>query len=502
MKKFESKQKKQNKRILLPVLVIIAFLFTGAGCFNQAPKSTPIILKVWNLYDDETVFQDAIRKFQEVYPHITIQYTKKDLEANNASGESGYESALVNALAEGSGPDIFTFNNTWQPKYKKKLIQAPDPLFSGKTDFAFTLNNNAKAQEKLYAYTDNEGKALANGKSFVKYPDNNKSEKKRLFPTINSLFVDAVSKDLVDEDGIWGVALSVDSLAMYYNKDLLNSAGVPYPPKDWTDFQAAVKKITKTSQGVITQSGAAIGTSNNVAHSADLLSLLIMQQCGARECMVNIDKTAATFNDPIDINGTKFIPGQTALEFYTGFANQSKSNYSWSVDIFKNDNLGNALDAFAAGKVGMLFDYYSADADIQSKNANLNYGIAAMPQQNTNVKVNYSNYWALGVSKNSQYPLESWAFLDFLSQEEYAKAYLKATGKPTSERKLLTEYTSEQPAKIFADQALTARNWYKIDALKTDSIFNKMINDVVANNIPVADAAKTGAMEVNALMEK
>ena len=59
--------------------------------------------------------------------------------------------------------------------------------------------------------------------------------------------------------------------------------------------------------------------------------------------------------------------GYEALEFCTSFSNISKSTYTWNPDIFNIEGYTDALEAFAAGKVGMMFDYYSSIQEIESK---------------------------------------------------------------------------------------------------------------------------------------
>jgi len=66
-------------------------------------------------------------------------------------------------------------------------------------------------------------------------------------------------------------------MALFYNKDLLDQAGVPEPPKNWEDFQKAVKKLTKFDKksGKILQSGTSLGTGNNIAGFEDLLYIFV-----------------------------------------------------------------------------------------------------------------------------------------------------------------------------------------------------------------------------------
>src|SRR5207253_1111406 len=101
--------------------------------------------------------------YQALHPNVQIQYTEQDI--------ASYESDLIDALASGQGPDIFSINNSWLPKYIDKIAAAPD---------------------KTFTYKD--------------YRDT---------------FVDTAVQDFTKDNKIYGTALSVDSLALYYNKDIL-----------------------------------------------------------------------------------------------------------------------------------------------------------------------------------------------------------------------------------------------------------------------------------------
>ena len=48
------------------------------------------------------------------------------------------------------------------------------------------------------------------------------------------------------EQRIMAVPVSVDTLAMYVNKDLLNTAGIPTVPSEWSAFQQAYSETRET----------------------------------------------------------------------------------------------------------------------------------------------------------------------------------------------------------------------------------------------------------------
>jgi len=61
--------------------------------------------------------------------------------------------------------------------------------------------------------------------------------------------VPAVAKAGTYKGKLYGVAPVINSIALYYNTDMLKAAGIT-PPKTWDELQAAAQKLTDSSKGV------------------------------------------------------------------------------------------------------------------------------------------------------------------------------------------------------------------------------------------------------------
>ena len=59
-------------------------------------------------------------------------------------------------------------------------------------------------------------------------------------------FIDGAKTAATVDGKVYGVPALIDNLAIIYNKDLFDAAGVDYPTADWTwdDFRAAAKALT------------------------------------------------------------------------------------------------------------------------------------------------------------------------------------------------------------------------------------------------------------------
>ncbi len=417
-------------------VVVVALIVAVINPFKTVvpPAAT---LEFWSVFDESDVYQPLIRKYQELYPHVTVNYYKKNIDS--------YEAELVDALAAGRGPDLFSIHNTWLPKHKDKLVPAPDSLI--------------------------------------------------LPARFNEIFVEVAGKDLVDGGKIYALPLTVDSLALFYNRDLLNSAGISNPPQTWAEFNSAVEKMTKIdAQNNILQAGAAIGTAKNINRSTDILMALMLQS-GAK--MVNDDRTEASFGQSIYSGNTYFNPGQQALIFYTNFANPALKVYAW------NARQHYSVDAFVEGRAAMMFNYAYNVPLIRARAPHLNFSVAALPQISLiSNKLTLANYWAQAVSRNSTNWVEAWKFLAWLASQDNSREYLAATGKPAARRDLVEEQKSDPNLNIFAQQSLYASSWWEVDNVAIEKVFAEMIEAVVAGQATASDALNRANTQATELTRK
>lgn len=420
---------------IVVVLIVVIGFFIYAGLSKKPPEK--ITLQLWGTFDDGSYYKDAIDGFKTLYPNVTIVYRQVPF--------SEYESGLVDAFSTGTGPDIFMIHNTWLPKEYKRMQPLPEtktPLFT--------------------------------------------------FKQFQETFTDVAVNDLTANQTIFAMPLYTDTLALYYNKDMFNTAGITTPPTTWEQLVSEIPALTRIdARGNITQSAIALGTSKNINRAPDILSLLMLQS-GAR--MSDDSNTAATFADPV--NG--FKAGEQAMQFYTDFANPAKPDrYTW------NDAQDYSIDAFANSKVAMMLNYSHHLNTLHDKSLRLNFGVAPMPQPAAaTTRVDYANYWALAVAKQSQHPIEAWQFLIYLTSTDAAISYVNTSQRPPATRALIDKLRTNPEYGVFAPQALTARSWYEIDNTVIDTLFTKMIDDVNFNRATIKDALQSAQSQINVLMRK
>lgn len=420
-----AKDKKYTFRFGLLFLLAAAFMLIGLGCKGgdkaAREKAKDIKLTYWTVQANKAALQDLANKYQREHPNVKISIKTVNPDK--------YEQALLEAWADDKGPDIFSLNNLWVRKYLSKI--EPMPVA---TNLPYKIITGTIKKEEKWILRKRNG--------FTPQ-------------TYQSSFVPQAAADAIIKGKIYGVPLAFDSLVLYYNRDIFNIYNIINAPKTWIPFTESVKTITTLDQNEqLVQSAVAMGTADNVNYSVDIASLIMMQN-GTK--MTDLNSNRVTFNQPLVKAGQKVEPAVQALLFYTDFANFAKEAYTW------NKNMDNSLQAFLKGETAMYFGYARDRQKIKAKAPGLNFGIAPFPQiDGSPVKVNFTNYWLETVSKKSKNTEWAWDFLIFAAGQKNSEAYVNKANLPTARLDLLEKQIKKNPdLKIFNEQALTSKSWYR-----------------------------------------
>jgi multiple sugar transport system substrate-binding protein len=272
-------------------------------------------------------------------------------------------------------------------------------------------------------------------------------------PQLDREFVRAVKDDVVMDNEVYGLPLSLDTMAVFYNKDILDRASIAEVPKNWKELQEAVKKITKLDKaGKILQAGVALGTSNNIAGYDDILASMF-EQSG----LPFVDKITGRprFQATIGATSEDQPPAMSVMDFYTDFSNPASEFYSW------NKDQPPALDSFANGSLAFFFGYSYHTAAIKARAPQLNFGVVPLFQFNPENPTNVANYWVQAVTKKSKNQEAAWGLIDFLAHSPATKTYLDKTNRPTALRTYISSQRENTELEPFVSQVLVAKSWYR-----------------------------------------
>jgi len=192
--------------------------------FQTPEQPDSITLKYWGLWEPENIISQIIEDYQTANSHITIQYTRQS--------PKDYRERLQSALAEGDGPDIFRWHNTWLPMLKTDLSPVPDSVYSA-SDFA-------------------------------------------------TYFYPIVKQNVFATNQYYGIPLEFDALALYVNEDIFAADSTLKVPTTWDNLRKTAFKLKQIDPNTkeLIRGGVALGTTSNIDHFSDILGLMILQNGG------------------------------------------------------------------------------------------------------------------------------------------------------------------------------------------------------------------------------
>lgn len=405
--------------------VLVFSIAIGGGNTNTIGS-----VKIWGTLD-QGAFSVVIRQASETYPELSqVTYEQKDATT--------FESELTNALASGTGPDLFLLRQDYALKNAGKTVVIPLSVLS-------------EAQ-------------------------------------FRNTFIEAANPFLAQE-GVIAVPAFADPLILYWNKDMLATAGYAQAPKYWDELYGIAQKASKKDEsGAITKSAIALGEYKNITNAKDILATLILQAGG--------DITA------YDASG-RLIPALTpraggastqatvsAMRFYTEFADPSKNQYSWNRSMLESQKV------FAAGDVALYIGYASEAPLITRINPNLNFGLAPIPQiRSASNAVNTAHVWGLAASRAGKNPNGAITVAFLLVSADTGTALSTALGIPSARRDVLNK-PAQGNDDFFNKQAILAHSWLDPDPEKTGELFRAMIENTTSGALLVAEAVQRADQEL------
>jgi hypothetical protein len=235
----------------------------------------------------------------------------------------------------------------------------------------------------------------------------------------------------------------------------------------------------------------ALGQYDNVNHSKDILSMLLLQSGN------NImERTSTgydlTINDSIASGSNPF---EQIVNFFLEFSNPSNEVYSW------NRSLPNSLDMFAGGKLAFYIGYASELFEIETINPNLSFNVTTVPQtKGTDMKRTYSQMYTVVVNKNSKNLNSAFGLASLVAAPEFLQELAVITSLPTANRSLLNTRPTEPYLSTFFDATIVSRSWLDPDRDVTNSVFKELIENSLSNKLSVREAIVKAYDQINLIV--
>lgn len=401
-------------------LLLVFVIFLIAKAVLNGGSSTQATITYWGLWENDSTMQQTLDDFHKLYPNITVKYEMQD--------KNNYKQRLITRVTtRGSSdvPDVFEFHNSWTTSLQKQNVLAPLPVsVISKQDF-----------EKEY------------------YP--------------------VASKDLIlTNGGLYGIPAEIDDLGLFVNNDLFKQVDGLKIPKDWYSFQNAAIQLThKDASGKITQSGAAIGRYDTIAHAPDVISAMMNEE--GLDTSSPAKLVSSNQNLPKTPDNKDRIT--STIEAYISYGQDGQGQPIW------DDSLGLDRTAFANGKLAMFFGYSWDAVLIKDANPNLNFFIVPIPSILNFPSQTVASYWVNGMSAGTRNQQAVEFFLKYLSQKDVQEKLYAQEVKNLEARSIGEPYArvdsssllKDSLASTFVSQAASAQSSFLVSDTNDDSTNDK-----------------------------
>lgn len=412
---------------VLGVFIFAGFINLDGKSVNSGPTGTVIL---WGTAPSN-IIDPLLTEFNKDKTY-SVRYVRKSAQT--------FDQDLLEAIAIDKGPDLFLLPDDLAFKYRNKIYPIP----------------------------------------YTNYPLVNF---KNNFATAGEIFL--------TNGGILALPISIDPLMLYYNRTMLDSNNIIYPPVYWDEFSSFVKTFTKKDENQqIKQSAFALGQYSNISHAKHIISTLFMQTGNSI-----VEEKQGIFRSTLDDLGKNKTNTTSSLDFYTSFSDPLKPNYSW------NKSLPLSIDAFSKEDLAFYFGFASDLRTLLNKNPNQDFQVAQIPQiRNTDFKLTSAKVTGIAISSFSKKRETSLVAAMELSSSQFTEGYSFGQYIPPARRDLLAKNRSDSYFPIFYSSALFARAWMDPSLIDTNNIFRAMIDEVLSNAKEAEDSILSANNRLNILL--
>lgn len=326
-----------------------------SGSTASSGSDEKITLRIVDWSDSSMARREEFnKKYMEAHPDITIEYTMLTIDQ--------FKNTIVTMIKSGDGPDLFPIPTgmTLGTALKEEWYQ---PLNDYVTDeFLDTLDPSVFEQG-----------VTMSGEELYSIPEN--------MPVVNGLF--------------------------FYNKDVLDHAGVSKVPETYSEFIEACKKITESGNGEVY--GLIEG-----GKQLNRLDIMIRSLVGAGGGKIAANAKVLTVDGKAPYDSEAMIAAMGLME-------QLVKDGSIHPDTV-NISAPEAREMFAQGQAGFLCQGMWCIPPWTQNNPDLNYSVMAIPVPDGGAKGGIQQVesapW-MGLYKQSRHPKEAAEYLMALFSEEY-----------------------------------------------------------------------------------
>jgi len=397
---------------------------SGAAAASDSLTKKPVTLNyaIWD-QNQKPAMKQAADAFTKANPNVKIDIT--------VIPSKDYWTKIQTQVSAGTGPDVFWINGPNFQLYASNGQLAPldDAVGKAKGDYP-------KALVDLYTY---KGK-------------------------------------------LYGAPKDFDTIGVYYNKDLFDAAGLPYPKAGWTwaDFQNDAKKLTDSAKGIWGTAAAPYG---------QMTFYNTIFQAGGH--VISANGKSSGYDSPEALKGVEF------------WSDLIKDGSSPSLQQITDTWPG---DTFSSGKMGMFWDgSWAASTYAKADGLKGHVGVAPLPagpESDVSVIHGLANV-ASAKSKNVGWAEKFAAFMSGKQSADIQAATGTVIPAYNGTQETWVKALPDLDAQMFLDEATKAEP-YPIS--KNTSVWNQyeatQINAIFSGQTTAEQGLQDLAKQMNAALAK
>jgi ABC-type glycerol-3-phosphate transport system substrate-binding protein len=415
------------------IIASLAFL----SVYKKKPSSDGLpqigTVAIWGTlpYEPFNNLLEGIRTTDNTYQKVTYRYIPPQ----------DFDSVFVNALADGSGPDIIFISHEKLVSMRKRI----QPI------------------------------------SYEAFP----------LRDIQSRYTDG-SRIFALQDGLYAYPVAVDPLLMYFNRDILSNDNFLEAPRTWesvvNEYHGTL--VRRNPDRSIVRSVVAMGEYSNIENAFGTISMLLLQ---TGSDMVR-EKSPAEYDIRLNVSKEDSVSPLTVVaDFYTRFAKPNNSLYSW------NRSLSKDKDRFLSEELALYFGYGSEGKELEKLNPNLNFDVAEVPQGATaTVRRTYGRFYGLSAVRASKNLEGASLVLGKLGSKESSETLARNYGMVPAYKESVAAGSNDTYGRIAFTSAPITYGWLSPSEVSSADVFTKMTQDLNENRSDLSNAVNDvlGRLEV------
>lgn len=271
----------------------------------------------------------------------------------------------------------------------------------------------------------------------------------------------------------YGVPVGSNDLALFYNKDMFNNAGLK-PPTTFNELKTTAKKLTKG-----TTYGLGIATPNSNYETTTFQYIPFLISAGSEYNKISSEE------------------GISSIQFLTDILNNgsmSKEIASWEQDDLEKQ--------FAKDKAAMIVDGPWIINTLKKDAPNLNWGVVKIPREKKYSSVLGGEDWVIFKGKHED---EAWEFIKFTQNENVLNEFCSDMGYIPSRKDIAERnesITKDPIMSVFLDELQYAmprgpeKKWPEISKALASALQESLTNTKTPEQ-----AAKDAQVKIDSILE-